>query len=81
MRNGPNPDYRRLLVCTVVDGISGPWVLLQGYINEIAPSDPRGAFTFLRGLFVSGRDLNRLETELANRDYPGNHQIPEPGED
>jgi hypothetical protein len=81
MGNGPSPDYRHLLMRDEVDGVSGPWVLLQGYINEAALKDPREAFTFLRGLFVAEADLSRLESTLASKDYPGNHQIPEPGED
>jgi hypothetical protein len=81
MGKGPSPDYRQLLSRDEVDGIRGPWVLLQGYINERAPHDNREVFSFLRGLLIEADDVPRLETILGASEYPGNHAIPEPGED
>jgi DNA replication protein DnaC len=81
MGRGPNPDYRPLLTRKEVDGVLGPWVLLQGYINERGPRDSREAFTFLRGLMIAPEDVSRLKAILRPAEYPGNHAVPEPGED
>lgn len=78
---GPHPDYRHLLAPEKVDGVHGPWVLMDGYLNERAPRDHREIFTFLRGLMISPADIGRLEQLLNEADYPGNHTIPQPGED
>jgi hypothetical protein len=79
MRDGPSPDYRHLLVRDEIDGVPGPWALLQGYVSEVAPKGPRELFTFLRGLFVAPTDVPSLKGALADKEYPGNRQIPEPG--
>lgn len=81
LKSGPRPDYRHLLCCEKVDGAAGPWVLLQGYINEAASRDPREAFTFLRGLLVAPPDEDKLHSCLQDTEYPGNRAIPEPGSD
>lgn len=78
---GPDPDYRQLHIREEVDGIAGPWVLLNGFITERAASDPRKVFTFLRGLIVSPGDVPRLSATLEASEYPGNHQIPDLGDD
>lgn len=81
LRKGPRPDYRHILSCDEVDAIGGPWVLLQGFITERAPSDPREVFTFLRGLIIAPNDLSRLNAILHDTEYPGNHAISDPSTD
>ncbi len=79
LREGPRPRYDHLLERQMVDGVRGPWVLLDGYINQ--KSEPHEVFTFLRGLLVSPRNIDRLRRTFDATDYPGNRAIPEPYED
>jgi hypothetical protein len=81
MGKGPSPDYSQLLMPDEVDGVAGPWVLLEGYINERAPQDHREVFTFLRGLMITPNDVPRLQAALRATEYPGNSTIPGPGEE
>lgn len=71
------PDYSHLLQTQVVDGEQGPWVLLDGFIQEQSQVDDRQVFTFLRGLFVSADETEKLKSTFEAVDYPGNHLIPE----
>jgi hypothetical protein len=81
IKDGPVPDYADLLQPRSVSGIDGPWVLLNGFINESSNSDPREIFTFLRGLFIPVKALQRIRVEFEARPYPGNQSIPEVGQD
>jgi hypothetical protein len=78
---GPVPDYTHLLVREDVDGIeAGPWVLLDGYVQE-ASSHQRQTFTFLRGVFVAEADVETMHAEISDLDYLGNDRIPDGGAD
>ena len=81
LTDGPTPGYDHLLHPNEVDGLLGPWTLLEGYIEQSAPSDDRRVFSFLRGLFVKRQDVPKLISEFYSLDYPGNKAIPEPLED
>ena len=82
LRAGPVPHYDHLLRQSHVDGLRGPWVLLNGFIEQVAPDDdPRTVFTFLRGLLVPQNRIERLRQELERTRYPGNDAIPRPSED
>lgn len=50
--NGPDPHYQHLLIRQEIDGIKGPWVLINGYVGQASDGDPRQVFTFLHGLFL-----------------------------
>src|SRR5437763_578334 len=52
LSTGPTPDYQGLLQCQAIEEQIGPWVLLQGYVEETAPIDSRRVFTFRRGILV-----------------------------
>ena len=80
-RDGGSPRYDQLLVCKEVGGISGPWVLLHGFVQEAAITDSREIFTFARGFLVRGSDVRRLRAKLNAIEYPGNQAIPEPSTD
>lgn len=81
LTNGPVPDYQHLLVRPEIDGVSGgPWVLLDGFIQQSGSSD-REAFTFIRGLLMRHRDISQVNEAMSTLNYLGNHQIPEPGAD
>ena len=78
---GATPDYEALLHRREVDGAPGPWVLLEGWVEEGARDDKRRLFTFLSSRFVARGALTRLATTFLRREYPGNHEIPQPFDD
>lgn len=79
--DGPTPDYTHLLCLEEVDGQMGPWVLLDGFIEESSNNDERRVFTFLRGLLVEHDQVEKLLTAFNTVEYPGNLAMPEPLED
>jgi len=74
---GPQPDYRSILEITDIDDLTGPWIVLDGFIGQNAPDDDRQVFTFLRGVLVDGGEVDRLCTLFTGLEYPGNDAIPE----
>jgi hypothetical protein len=74
--DGPSPDYNNLLETPELDGIAGPWVLLDGFIEQNAKGDDRQVFSFLRGLLVDRADVTPLTKLFAGMEYPGNDAIP-----
>ncbi len=77
---GPQPDYRTILEITEIDGLMGPWVLLDGFLEQNAPTDDRQVFTFLRGVLVDSGEVDRLCKLFTGLEYPGNDSIPkDPG--
>lgn len=77
---GPIPRYDNLLSAEVIDGQPGPWVLIDGFINQVAMNDERRVFSFLCGVLVKSRQANKLLAAFNAIPYPGNHAIPEPPE-
>lgn len=73
---GPQPDYRDILEITEVDGLSGPWVVLDGFLEQTAVDD-RQVFTFLRGVLVESGEVDRLCKLFSGLEYPGNNAIPD----
>lgn len=61
--------------------LRGPWVLLNGFIEQAAPDGARVVFTFLRGLLIPESRLQGLRETLERTEYPGNYAIPRPQED
>lgn len=76
--DGPTPDYAHLLSPDEVDGEQGPWVMLEGFVEQVAAKDDRQIFTFLRGLLVDEDRLPELLREFESIEYPGNMALPEP---
>ena len=81
LRAGLVPRYDHLLQRTSVDAIRGPWVLLNGFIEQTQADDPRVVFSFLRGLLIPNTRLPGLRQKLERTQYPGNDAIPRPYED
>lgn len=77
MVRGPQPDYRGILEIAEIDGKQGPWVVLDGFVEQNSPTDDRQVFTFLRGLFVESGNVDRLCDLFNGLEYPGNDAIPE----
>ena len=78
---GPTPDYDHLLSPTRVDGQPGPWVLLDGYVEQSSLADDRRIFTLFRGVLVSTERADQLLSAFHACPYPGNDAIPEPMKD
>ena len=74
---GPQPDYREILEIAEIDGLMGPWVVLDGFLEQTAPADDRQVFTFLRGVLVDRGEVSDLCTLFSSLEYPGNDSIPE----
>lgn len=77
---GPNPSYEDLVVKDTVDGVDGPWVLLDGTIEQ-ASLDALRIFTFLRGVLMAEEDVSDWKQKLRETEYPGNRNIPDTPED
>lgn len=75
--NGPQPDYLDILEIAEIDGLTGPWLVLDGFLEQNAPADDRQVFTFLRGVLVDSGEVDRLCTLFTGLEYPGNDAIPE----
>ena len=80
LASGQVPDYVQLLQLETIDGVAGPWVLLDGY-EDHQSTDQREIFAFLRGILAPRVTLARVRAEFMQVDYPGNHKIPDSGED
>lgn len=78
LTKGPTPDYSAYLQPEEIDGVPGPWVLLQGFIEEAAKTDSRKVFSFLRGIVVKRSCVSRVAEIFDSTEYPGNHAIPDP---
>jgi hypothetical protein len=81
LTSGPVPDYQHLLVRANIDGVAGgPWVLLNGFIQQKG-SDDRETFAFVRGLLMRRKDIGRIKQTVSDLDYLGNSRIPEASDD
>lgn len=74
---GPQPDYRSILEIEKIDDLTGPWIVLDGFLEQNAPADDRQVFTFLRGVLVDSGEVDRLRTLFNGLEYPGNTAIPD----
>ena len=71
-------DYESILKLEEIDGEPGPWLLLDGFIEQGQEGDDRLIFTFLRCLLAGPSELQQVFTEYDRRPYPGNMAIPDP---
>ncbi len=78
---GYTPNWRPLLVIPEINGHKGEWVLVEGFVQGVDSQHDRELFAFLRGLFVAKKDVDTLRSKFLSIDYPGNHEIPDGGED
>jgi hypothetical protein len=73
---GSTPDYSSFLEASEIDDVAGDWVLLNGFVKEMAKTDYRQVFSFLRGVFVRIEDVEGLLKTFDAMVYPGNSAIP-----
>jgi hypothetical protein len=79
LRSGPVPNYDSLTEMDDIDGIQGPWVLLDGFFLQ--RSGEREVFTFMRGLLLRSTVIGMLRHGVQETRYLGNDKIPEGGSD
>ncbi len=75
---GPTPDYGSILKLEEIDGEPGPWLLLEGFIEQGQDGDDRLIFTFLRCLLAGPSELQQIFAEYDRLPYPGNRAVPDP---
>ena len=78
---GPTPDYDALLRRDEVDSQQGPWVLLNGNIQEEDANNIRQVSTFLRTLLVSRDRVAEVSAKFDALECPGIDTIPEAPQD
>jgi hypothetical protein len=66
-----------LLAPAVVDGEAGPWVAVEGYLQHRDAERGRRVWGFLRGVLVEAGEADSLRCVLEEREYFGNHYIPD----
>jgi hypothetical protein len=76
IRTGRNPDLGPYLIVEKLQGEEGPWVLLDGYINQEDLDFNRGLFVFPRSLLVKNRDAEKVVNYLRKQDL-GGRWVPE----
>ncbi|MBV9826800.1 MAG: hypothetical protein JO001_14160 [Alphaproteobacteria bacterium] len=81
LSKGPTPDYQGLLQIKEIDGEIGPWVLLDGYVEETSSLADRRVYTFLRGILANRRSVKKITDAFNDLGYPGNRAIPETRDD
>ncbi len=69
--NGEAPDLGPYLVVGEVDGEPGPWVLVDGYVNQEEPASHRNLFVFPRGLLVPAATVDAVVAHLERQDLGG----------
>lgn len=78
---GFTPNWNSLLVVPEINGHRGKWVLVEGFVQGVDNSHDREMFTFLRGVFVAKKNIDKLRSKFLAIDYPGNQTIPEGAEE
>lgn len=73
---GDAPDLAPYLVVDELDGEPGPWVLLDGWVNQEELASHRNVFAFPRGLLVPAGEADRVVVLLEGQDV-ANRWLPE----
>lgn len=77
VEGGFTPVWQHLLVVPEINEHQGDWVLVDGFVLGKNVDLDREIFAFLRGVFVSRRDVRGLEAKFRSVEYPGNDTIPD----
>jgi len=77
IENGNNPDISSYFVLEELCGEKGPWVLLDGYIEQEDLEDRRSCVIFPHGMFVQKDDLAEI-IPLLQKQSLGGRWIPIP---
>lgn len=80
VEHGERLDIRPYLVLDELNGVRGPWVLLDGFITQVDKDHERALFAFPRGLLVPKRHSREIPHLLAKQEL-GKLRLPEiPGD-
>jgi len=78
--HGGLPDLEPYLIIDELCGEQGPWVLLDGYINQEDAKAKRSRFIFPRGFIVKAEEAGQIVERLKQQDL-GGRWLPEIPED
>jgi hypothetical protein len=74
------PDVSSWLLLRQIDGVAGPWVLLDALLDESDPVTGHGLLVLVRSALVAARDAAAFARELAGVD-PAHRGLPAPPQD
>jgi hypothetical protein len=77
MRTAPVEVPTTFLLPEAIEGIDGPWVLVDAFMQNENKSTGREVFGFLRGLLVEDDVLDTVLSALHSEPYLGNNFIPD----
>lgn len=78
--DSPDPDLSDYLLVDKLQGIRGPWVLLDGHVSQQDELAHRKTFVFLRGLLVSSSESDDIVSALLGS-YVNAKNLPDPSRD
>ncbi|MDD5721097.1 MAG: hypothetical protein PHT16_01465 [Candidatus Pacebacteria bacterium] len=70
------PDISNYLEIDKIDGLPGPWILVDGIIGEKNTNKSRKVTTFIYGILVNEVNEKKIEEFMAKTPFPGNDNIP-----
>jgi len=76
IRKGGVPDMKPYMMVSELMDEPGPWVMLDGHVNQEDDSHDRNRFTFIRSLLVKTGDAEEVTERLRHQDL-GNRWLPE----
>lgn len=76
IRNGGVPDIKPYMLLNELLDESGPWVMLDGHVDQEDEDHDRNRFTFIRSLLVRAQEADEITERLKNQDL-GNRWLPE----
>lgn len=80
INDGDLPDVHKFLIVDELMKEAGPWVLLDGYINQEDKQLDRNRFTFIRTLLIKEGEAGEIISRLTRQDMK-NRWLPEIPED
>jgi len=70
------PDISHYLKVQKLNGLQGPWILVDGILSEKNIKKSRKATTFTYGVLVDKQNTSKLDEFLNALPFPGNNHIP-----
>jgi len=79
IKYGPSPRFQSWLQQDTLSGMTGPWILLDGYVRDVESNAKHSAFAFLRGFLIDSENVDLLKLKVRKEDSPGSG-LPNPRE-
>jgi len=80
LKSGPAPDYRALLRRTEINGESGPWRLICGFVDEADQESLHQLWAQIRTFLVPEEHIEDFRTEYMKDGFPP-HELSNVSED